>query len=185
VMTMKRTGLLLSVSVIGAVAVGGAVTGTTMALWNATATAAGSSVTSGTIGLTVNGVGSVDLGTRFAGMQPRETRTERLTFRNTGSGSNLLLRVELDSAAQTVAPGSPQVPLTLEYRTTGTEDCASGSGYAPLPAAPGPGFPPLTGPLAPGESASVCLRVGLDLDTPPAQAATSTVTIDLRGEQVR
>jgi predicted ribosomally synthesized peptide with SipW-like signal peptide len=182
---MKPTGLLVSVSVIGAIAVGGAVTGTTMALWSDRATAAGSSVTAGTIGLTVNGSTTVDLGARFATMQPGEARTETLTFRNTGSGRNLRLQVELASVAQTVAPGSPAVPLTLEYRTTGAADCASGGGYAPLPAAPGTDFSPLTGPLAPGETASACLRVRLDLVELPAQAATSTVTIDLRGEQVR
>jgi predicted ribosomally synthesized peptide with SipW-like signal peptide len=182
---MKPTGLLLSVSVIGAVAVGGAVTGTTLALWSDQAAVAGGTVASGTIGLTVNGSTSVDLGSRFANMQPGEARTEDLTFRNSGSGANLRLQVVLASVSQAPAPGSAPVPLTLEYRTTGTADCASGGGYAPLPTESGAGIPSLTGPLAPGESASVCLRVGLDLDILPAQTATSTVTIDLRGEQVR
>jgi predicted ribosomally synthesized peptide with SipW-like signal peptide len=183
---MKAAGLILATALVGAVAVGGAVTGTTLALWRDQEQIPASSVTSGSIGLAVNGRVTLDLGDRFALMKPGETRTQRLTFTNTGSGSNLLMRVSLMSVARTIEAGSPQVPLTIEYRRSpAADDCSAASGYVPLPETPPSGFVALSEPIAPGASSSICLRVRLDSTSLPDRPAASKVTITLRGDQVR
>lgn len=179
---MKLKRLLHGVTVVGAVAIGGAVTGTTLALWSDQAPMAGGSVTAGTFELSVNGhAQTLDLGSwattrSWSGSSDTESRAIPLTFRNDGTGANLRLRAAVTGVGNSNPVG---VPLTVRFArgSTCTPD-TPGTGYTS-------GSLELTDSLAPGESADACLVATVTRTSAPAAAQTATVSITFQGTQVR
>lgn len=165
--------LLLAFSVIGAVAIGGALTGTTLATWRDTATTGPAVVEAGNLRLQVNASSAATL-PAVTGLQPGVPQMRVLTVTNDGVGRNL--RMVARSASVTVSGATP-LELAFRARTSGSDSCSAGT-YTPLVSGT-----VLTQPLAAGASTQLCLSVSTK--AVPYQSSTSTVTLGLTGTQVR
>jgi hypothetical protein len=180
---MKTLRLLLPIAVIGAVAVGGAVTGSTLARWRDTATMSGTTVTAGSLSFTATGPGSTAL-PALGGMSRGAPRAVEMELGNSSPGGARNLRLEIRPAGYTHT--NPGMNLDVEVRAlTAGEQCSTGlTGFAPFkaPAWPAAG-PALTPPLAPQQHARACLRVTVDSAT--GSLRSSTVTLDFDAVQVR
>ena len=177
---MKAQRLLLAISVIGAVAVGGAVTGTTLARWQDHATMSATSVTSGAFAFTVNGqTQTLNLGS-WSTSANTETRAFPLTIRNDGTGKNLRMVTSVTGVTKTNPSG---VPLTLRFGMVNAPgQCTVGaSGLAEFTTQP----IALTPQLAPGATGHGCLVATVERTSPPATAQNASVTITIQGKQVR
>ena len=175
---MKSRSLVTAAAVVGALVVGGATTGTTLALWRGQATMPGHTVQAGSIGLTVNQ--SVNVGLGSLTMQPGESRTIPLTFTNTGQGKNLRLTTSVSAIN---ASNNAEVPLSFGFRSMAAGDtCTTAStGLTPYTGS----SIPLAGPLSAGGSATACMLVTMTRTALPTTEQTSTVTLTFTGNQVR
>lgn len=175
---MKLGSILATATVVGAVAIGGATTGTTLALWRDAAAVPSGTVTSGDIALTVNGSATATL-PPLGSMQPGVSHTVPLSFTNTGTGANLRLVASISSVSSTNAAG---VPLTYRFRRLAAgEPCSATGSFTTFAGA----AIALTDPLAPGASAHACMTVTLDRSSLPSSQQSSTVTFTFTGAQVR
>ena len=175
---MKSRSLVTAAAVVGALIVGGATTGTTLALWRGQATMPGHTAQAGSIGLTVNQ--SVDVGLGTLTMQPGESRAIPLTFTNTGQGKNLRL---IASVSEINTSNNAEVPLSFGFRSMAPGDTCTAASTG-LTTYTGSSLP-LTGPLNAGESTTACMLVTMTRTALPTAEQTSTVTLTFTGNQVR
>ncbi len=182
----KTTSLLVTVSVIGTLVIGGALTGTTLALWRDQATIAAGSAQSGSIALSVNGTTTADLGAMDQ-LGPGEARTVSATLTNSTpvAAKNLRMQVHLDA----VTSNNPALDSVLEVSAgavTGAGSCtAAGTGFNPV----GSSYPATqvtTTSLGPQASVTLCVTLRLPASAPSAsQGQSGALTFTFRGEQVR
>jgi hypothetical protein len=180
----KATSLLVTVSVIGALVIGGALTGTTLALWRDQAPLAAGQVQSGSIALSVNGTATASLGA-LNGLQPgvAQVVSANLTNSSPAAAKNLRMQVHLDS----VSSSNPALDAVLEASvSTTTGSCvAAGAGFKPV----GSGYSSTqltSNSLAAQTSVTLCVTLRLPSSAPPAALGQSgTLTFTFRGEQVR
>lgn len=174
----RRTPLLIATGVVaGAVALGLAAAGTTMAALSATQTAPGATITAGSLGLTVNGSASAALGAYS--VVPGTPQARAFTVTNTGTTA-------ADLATTIAVSSTDPIKDNMRARVTAVADAGacvpnlsgaqgalhgySSSGYATVAA---------------GQSVVVCLELALHDATPIAQAGqsasfTATVTATQR-----
>lgn len=177
---MKAPHLLLAISVIGAVAIGGAVTGTTLARWQDRATMPAATVTSGTFAFTVNEQSqTLTLGS-WTTAANTESRAFPLSIRNAGTGKNLRMVASVTAVTRTNPSG---VPLTLRFgMVDGPGQCTvTTAGLAEFTSQP----VALTPQLAPGTTGHGCLVATVQRTSPPATAQNASVSITIQGKQVR
>lgn len=176
---------------VGALVLGGAATGTTVARWQDAATVSGGTLGSATVAVTVDGAAVATLGSLPSlpandGATPGATRTVTAMLLNdsTRGAKNMSMQLHLDDvtasdptlaevlevAAATVAPGepcpSPAGPFTRvrDHRSTS--------------------LGPET--LRPGDARQLCLDVRVRGGADPASlGGTGVLTLTVRGQQVR
>ena len=181
---------LLATACIFAVAIGmaGTVTGSTYALWNNQVALTGATVSSGTIGLTVNtqtdlAITGMDLTKLLPGGSV--VNQQPLTLRNTGSTR---LKVSVPSTSFSVTPpaSSTLTPAVLatyvqvSFRAATGTTCTVTNSTLALPAS----ISPTT--LAVGGSTTVCLEVRLTADAPVSfEGQAINVSVNLKGDQMR
>ena len=181
---------LLATAGIFAVAIGmaGTVTGSTYALWNTEVAAKGASISSGTIGLTIDtktdlALAGMDLWQLLPGGSV--VNAQPLTLRNTGSTR---LKVSLLSttfaaapaAASTLTPAVLATYVQVSFRAATGTSCTVTDSATALPAS----IAPTT--LAVGGSTTVCLEVRLKADAPAAfEGQPINLTVNLTGVQMR
>ncbi|QZY29829.1 hypothetical protein [Nocardioides coralli] len=176
----------LAVAVAGALLVGGAATGTTLASWVDSAQLAGTAVSSGTISLTVDGTTTATFASLPAlslnvGGTPGAAQSFTATLRNDSVGKNLRMRMYVDD----VTTGQADLNGGLEI---------SVAGAAPAAACPAPAWQNLSAtnntevtgaPLAPGGTRKLCVSLRVRAGAPAATASrTGTLTFAFRGAQV-
>jgi predicted ribosomally synthesized peptide with SipW-like signal peptide len=174
---MKATSLLVTASVAGALVIGGAATGATLAAWHDQAAVNAGTLASGDIALTADSYRSAEM-PALTGLAPNAPKAVRLSLRNSGptAAKNLRLR----GSVTAVDSSNAEVPVQLSFRKLGSagEACTAADTF-PL----GVGDV-LTDALAPEETGHVCVKVALLREVLPAEAATSQITLTLTGTQV-
>lgn len=160
-----RPVLVCTVITVGALALGLAAGGATLAALSASATVPGATISAGSLGLTVNGASSAPLAA-FS-VVPGAPQAQAFTVTNTGTAA-------ADLTATINVSSSQPIKDNMRARLT-----AVGSAAQCVPGLGGP-LAPLVGYVSPvlttvaaGQSASLCLEVTLDDATPPAQAGQS------------
>lgn len=172
---MRGALLLTAASVVGAVAVGGAVTGSTLALWQDQRSLPAASVTAGTFGLDVRGQASATLD-NLTGLQLGVRQAQPIRFISTGTGRNLLMNVRLLSVTESNPTG---VSLLIQHRArSGAGDDCTGGAYTILSAGS-----TLASSIPAGGSAEACLGVTLQGAYLPPVATSSLVTLTFEGVQ--
>jgi predicted ribosomally synthesized peptide with SipW-like signal peptide len=187
---MSRTPLV--VAVVGALLIGGATTGTTLALWHDQETLSGS-VSSGTMAFTVNGSTTVTFDAinnlaMNSGDQAGAAQSFTADLTAGGAGKNLRMRMFVDD----VTTGSSELNDGLEVALTGAPTAGD------CPAATAATYTPLSGTnsvevtnssvagVPPGTSRALCVAVRVRPNAPAATAGKSgQLTITFRGQQVR
>lgn len=175
----------------GALLLGGAATGTTIAAWHDRATLPSAALGSATMALTVDGSTAVSLGAvpelpANDGPTPGAARTITTTLRNDSSpgAKNMLMQLHLDQVTASDAALAGVLELAATAVAPG-EPCPTPAG-AFAPVAGHPGGPLTATPLAPGESRQLCLDLRVRGGTAPsALGGSGTLVLTLRGEQVR
>ena len=185
-----RTVVLLAAA--GALVIGGAGTGTTLALWTKTATVPASTVTSGTISVTVNGSTSATIAGPTglavgAGSTAGTAKSISATLKNDSpaTAKNLLMAIYLD----TVTANQTDLNTNLQVAASTVATSAS----CPSPAGTfktiGTAYTStlLTGPsTVPQASLKLCVDVRVrGSATPGAANKSGTLTFTFRGLQVR
>lgn len=180
---MKAQRLLLAISVIGAVVVGGAVTGTTLASWRDQAALPASSVTSGSMSFAVAGPASAPLPV-LGDMQRDEPRVFETEIRNSSSEAARNLRLEVRPTG--FSSTNPDMPLTVAVqRPAAGQQCSAVTGFRAFTSAEWSlSTPALTGSLAPSETDRVCVQVTITGATTGSDKS-SNVTLDFLATQVR
>ena len=180
-------GLVVSAAIfVVAIALAGTVTGGTYALWNNDVAMTGSTISTGSIGLTVDGSQQLALqGLDVARLAPGGTViTDRsLTLRNTGSTA---LRVSVAATTVTAPSATGLTAAQLSSSVLVSVRAASGSVCAvtgdtrPMPAS----MPPLDLPV--GGTALVCVELRLAATAPSVlEKQTVALSIALTGDQLR
>lgn len=155
-------------------------TGTSYALWNGEAVVDASTVTSGHVGLTINGAAAhslTDLGSEL--LAPGRSRVVPLAIANTGT-----TRLAVTVSGTEVLAQSDSLAGLVTASLVAAADCAVAT-FAPAPLA---GFTTTATPvvLEPGETRQFCLAVALDAAAPPAaQGGSTTFAMSVTAEQVR
>lgn len=150
--------------------------GGTWAAWTDSVAVGGTSVTGGTLDVTVDGTNSVTTSSlSLPAMVPGSTSAQVLTVRNAGTAPlKYAVTASLTGGGAGVLSTSTSMRLTVvkdATRATGVTG-ATCSGGTPLASAvaltdvAGTTAVPLRGPLAPGSSESVCVQLTLALDAP-------------------
>lgn len=180
---MKAQRLLLAISVVGAVVVGGAVTGTTLASWRDQAALPASAVSAGSMSFAVAGPASGPLPV-LGDMQPGQPRVFETQIRNSSPKAARNLRLEVRPTGFTST--NPAMPLTVAVqRPEPGQQCAAISAFRAFTNAEWSlPTPALAGPLAPGESDRVCVQVTITGATTGSDKS-SNVTLDFLATQVR
>jgi predicted ribosomally synthesized peptide with SipW-like signal peptide len=175
-------GILSTVGVFGAaIALALTATGGSYALWSDQAAVNAPSVTSGSTGLTVDGVADHTVALTTATLYPGRSVVSAapITVKNTGTTplSVTATAPTFTSASRVLAPH-----LTVALRPSAA--CAPGPAGTPpaaLPASMGP--TPLV--LTPGAQSQLCLEVYLSASAPPELKGLSAVfAVQLTGAQV-
>jgi alternate signal-mediated exported protein len=180
----------LAVAVVGALLIGGATTGTTLALWTDQAMVNEGSVQSGNIELTVNGTASATFTpiTNLAlntGSTPGAAQSFTATLSNSGSGKNMRMQIVLDDVTTPSSVLNAGLEIAVQGATTAAS-CPSPatSGYEDLNATNAHALTPVSIPPGAVRVMCVSLRVkggaGAGL-----QSTTGELTFALRGNQVR
>ena len=155
-------------------------TGTSYALWNGEAVVDASSVSSGNVGLTVNGAVAYSL-TDFdtARLAPGRAQIAPLAIANTGT-----TRLAVAISGTEVLAQSDSLAGLVTASLVPAPDCAVAT-FVPAPLA---GFTTTAAPvvLEPGETRQFCLAIGLNAAAPAgAQGGSTTFAMAITGEQVR
>lgn len=156
---MKAQRLLLAISVIGAVATGGAVTGTTFARWQDQAALSAGSVRTGEMSFAVAGPGTAALPV-LSEMSKDVPRAVEVEIRNDSPAGARHLRLTVRPTGFTGS--NPAMSLSIAARRlTAAEQCSpSLTGFVEFSANAWPATgPALAGPLAPGGTSRACLLV--------------------------
>lgn len=183
---MHRTLVAVPLAVVGALLVGGAVTGTTLALWQDTEPLNRGSLSSGTLGLTVNGASAVQLASLPGSLQPDVGEVIKVTLQNSApaTAKNMRAVYFLDAVTSdnSALNGAVQVDAR---RTYGTTCAAATSGFKPV----GTGYTStrLTStPVSPQATATICLTFRLPASAPASsRGQTGGLTLTFRGQQDR
>lgn len=182
---MRARTAFLAASVVGALAMSGAVTGTTLARWQDSAPLPDVTLRSGSLGLSVSGARAHTL-PGVTGLLPGQSVTSQVTLRNSAPGTT-----PVDSSAParvrvaSTWTDSPALGDSLRLQVGAATDCATPAGVE------GPFRGYRTGdltaaPLASGGAATVCVTIKLDAGAPlTAAGAAGTVRITFTAEQVR
>lgn len=177
---MNVRSLLSTVAVAGALVLGGATTGTTLALWRDQAALPASSVASGSLAVSAGGLGSL------TNLQPGVSQlvSGTLSDASPSTAKNLRTTFHLDGVAtsNSAVAGYLMVSATA-VPSTGT--CTATSSFKPV----GPGWTSTaltTAGVPAGTSVRLCLTVQLDPAAPEStRGQSATLTLTLRGQQVR
>lgn len=174
---------------VGALLVGGATTGTTLAHWRDQAALGASSVKGGTIGLTVNGSTSASFGslanlTLNSGATAGGIQSATATLVNTSTGKNMRMQMHLDNVTATTTGLTNGLEVAASTVATGVT-CPSPAGtFKPLSSYT---TTPLTATsLSPGGTRKLCVDVRVKGGAGSTAAGQDgTLTFTFRGEQVR
>ncbi|MET3770149.1 hypothetical protein ABIB15_002856 [Marisediminicola sp. UYEF4] len=155
-------------------------TGTSYALWNGEAVVDASSVSSGNVGLTVNGAAAYSLtGLDAKRLAPGRSQVIPLAIANTGT-----TRLSVTVAGTQVLAQANSLSGFLTASLVPAPDCAVAT-FVPAPLA---GFTTTAAPvvLEPGEVRQFCLAIGLAAGAPPAaQGGSTTFAMAIDAVQVR
>ena len=155
-------------------------TGTSYALWNGEAVVDASSVSSGTVGLTINGAAAYSLtGLDAARLAPGRSQVAPLSIANTGT-----TRLSVTTSGTEVLAQANSLAGFLTASLVPAANCAVAT-FVPAPLA---GFTTTATPvvLEPGETRQFCLAIGLNAAAPAgAQGGSTTFAMAITGEQVR
>jgi hypothetical protein len=179
---------VIAVAVVGALLVGGAVTGTTFALWRDGAPTGASTVKGGAISLTVDGSTTVSWASPGelmlnSGSTPGTARSTSALLRNGSTGKNLRMQMHLDA----VTASAPVLTNGLEVAATTVAKTAT----CPSPAATFKALSSYTTTaltatgVAPGVERKLCVDVRVKGGAPDVAGQSGTLTFTLRGQQVR
>lgn len=175
---MLATNAVFGVAILASLVV----TGGTFALWNAETVVNASTVSSGTVGLTVNGTADYTIPRLDATkLGPGQSVTTPLTLANTGSTP---LAASVGSVSVLSQTRGMDAHLTL--RLTPSATCTTGlpNGVSGALAA----FTTAASPyiLAAGESLALCLEVTLDAGAPSSvRGGTASFRMNVDAVQVR
>jgi hypothetical protein len=152
----------------GALALGTVVvlsgSGSTLALWSASRTVTGPTITSGSTGLTINGqMDHVLAGLGLAALAPGRSALAPLTLRNTGT-TPVAVRV----AGTDITDQTKGLAASLTVSVTPSLTCAAGLPGSQNGALAGFTTPSPLSSLPAGAELLVCLEVRLDPAAPPA-----------------
>jgi hypothetical protein len=187
-----RVRTVVLIAAAGALVLGGAGTGTTLALWTKSATVPSSSVTAGAISVTVNGSTSASIAgptglARGAGTAAGTAKSVSATLKNDSpsTAKNLRMTIYLDTVTANQADLNTNLEVAASTVTT--------SGTCPTPAGTfkpvGAGYTStlLTGTSTlPQASLKLCVDVRVKGGSTAATASKSgTLTFTFRGQQVR
>jgi hypothetical protein len=176
-----------AVTVVGALFVGGATTGTTLASWVDSESLAGTAVSSGTISLTANDsttatFAAIDNLALNSGATPGTPQSFTVTLRNASVGKNLRMRMYVDDVTTTQADLNSGLQVSL-----------AGAGSAGT--CPSPTWQDLSStnavqvtatPLDPGATRTLCVSARVKGNAPGATGGkTGTLDFSFRGEQVQ
>ena len=172
----------LAVAVVGALLVGGATTGTTLALWRDQAIVPASSLTSGSMSHTVLNGGDTRLGNvSLVAGEPSAT-TVTGTVRDTSAAGSKNLRQDIRVASVELA--NPTNNLSAADLRLAVTSKTSASCPADVPASTAAGYASAdlyrTAPISPAYD--VCVVVAAIAGAP---ASTGTLRLTFAGEQVR
>ncbi|WBU39142.1 hypothetical protein [Homoserinibacter sp. YIM 151385] len=175
--TRVRAMLGSAVLVLGAVVAAVVAGGATSALWFGASPGAEATISTGTVGLELDGATSAALpGFSATPLVPGQSTitAEPVTLTNTGDTT-----LEVQRSSTTISNPNLRAMLAIAVRATEEEACVVTAPSAPLDV----DFPPAV--LEPGESVRLCVeaRLGTQL-VPSFQGALSPVTIVLTGMQV-
>ena len=186
-----RSRVRLLVAVVGALLVGGATTGTTLATWRDQASAASGTVESGNLLLDINGGGTttaIPLGTLpalalNAGATPGTAQAQQATLNYAVTGKNNQMQLALTgvSANQTDLVAGLEVAASM---VTPPATCPSPAGtYRPLSS----WTPTALGTLANSTGTrTLCVSIRVKANAPAAVAGKSgALTLTLTATQVR
>lgn len=155
-------------------------TGTSYALWNGEAVVDASSVSSGNVGLTINGAAAYSLtGLDAARLAPGRSQVAPLSIANTGT-----TRLSVTISGTEVLAQANSLAGFLTASVVPGADCAVAT-FVPAPLT---GFTTTAAPvvLEPGETRQFCLAIGLDAAAPPAaQGGSTTFAMAINAVQVR
>jgi alternate signal-mediated exported protein len=176
--------------VAGALVVGGATTGTTLALWVDRTAVSEGQLRSGSIALVVNGSTSATFAdisdlALSTGSSPGAARSFTATLSNAGTGKNMRMNIQLDDVTTT----SDALNTGLEIAVQGaadTTDCPTPatSGYEDLSATNAHLLTPVS--IAPGGTWVMCVSVRSKGGTGTGlQNRSGQLTFAFRGAQVR
>lgn len=179
---MKAQRLLLAISVIGAVVVGGAVTGTTLASWQDRAALPASSVTAGSMSFAVAGTGSAPLPV-LGDMQAGVPRVFEMEIRNSSPEAARNLRLEVRPTGFTSTNSNMPLTVAVQRPVPGQQCSAITAARAFTSAEWSLSTPALTGSLAPGQSDRICVQVTITAAI--GSDKSSNVTLDFLATQVR
>lgn len=168
---MKAKSLLL-VSVIGAAAVGGALTGTTVASWRDSSAMNAGVLRTGDLGLSANAAGGSALR-----LTPGQSTAVPLTLTTTGAGKNLRATASLVGVQ-----GGEHVGLRFRRQTSDTDRCTTDGGATPFTTWAGSPIR-LTDPAPPG-TVRLCLVLTASTEAMPAEME-STLRLDFVAQQSR
>ena len=187
------TRVLLLVAVVGALLVGGATTGTTLASWRDQAGAGSGTVRSGTFLLDINGGGTttaISLGTlpqlaRNSGATPGAAQSQSATLNYTVTGKNNQMQLELTGVTANQADLGAGLEVAASLVTTAAT-CPSPAGtFKPL----GSSYTATTLGAAltsPSGSRKLCLSTRVKGNATAAVAGKSgALTLVLTATQVR
>ncbi|GAB3141158.1 hypothetical protein [Marisediminicola antarctica] len=155
-------------------------TGTSYALWNGEAVVDASSVSSGNVGLTINGAAAYALtGLDAERLAPGRSQAASLAIANTGT-----TRLSVTVSGTEVLAQSNSLAGFLTASLVPAADCAVAT-FVPAPLA---GFTTTAAPvvLEPGETRQFCLAISLNAAAPPAaQGGGATFAMAINAVQVR
>ncbi len=187
-----RVRTVVLIAAAGALVLGGAGTGTTLALWTKSATVPSSSVTAGAISVTVNGstsasiAGPTGLAGAGAAAGPAQSLSATLKNDSPSGAKNLRMAIYLDTvtASQTDLNSNLQVAAAT-VATGGTCPTPAGGSFKSI----GAGYTStlLTGTSTlPQASLKLCVDVRVKANPSGTFAGKSgTLTFTFRGQQVR
>ncbi len=141
---MKPSGLLLAASVVGAVAIGGATTGSTHATWRDSASLAPATVGSGYLSVAVHAPSAAP-----PALEANASTMVRIPVDTAGAGENLLTLTSIQA-------DKPAAPVSLAVAVVATDASCDTANPVPWEG----GTLPLTSePVAPGGPVAVCLKI--------------------------
>lgn len=170
-----------AVAVVGALLIGGATTGTTLALWHDQTSVDSGQLVSGEMAFSVQNGGAIDLGdlTLVQG-GAAVAITGTVTDESSLGAKNLRQDINVAGATLTGAEGGLTTGhLLLDVTPMPAAGCSAG-----LPVASAAGFTSgVLGQTGPGETFEICVRVAATSGAPVG--GTGTLNLDFTGVQVR